>query len=233
MLVAALALAPRRASENGGEWRLSVAGAAIVIAPWQLWVTLHDAALPAPLRGSYGSYTSWFATGLADGGLIFVGQTIARNSGEAAAILADRFAPWHPGMLRLIPLTFALTLLVLGIIRLRRRTPITVAFLLAYVVVTLIWPYTPWRFIWGIWPFVLLLAVEGADQSCGGVRSLARRYSLGMALFARSGCSALGLARAEVVAYRDRAWAAPFATRREASHPPCAGSARTRARTRP
>jgi hypothetical protein len=209
VLVAALALVlvSRR------EWRrvgLCVAGAAMVIAPWQLWVTIHDAALPATLRGSYGSYTSWFATGLADGGLMFAGQTIARNASEAAAILADRFAPWHPGMLRLIPLTFALALLALGIIRLWRRTPVTVAFLLAYVAVTLIWPYTPWRFIWGIWPFVLLLAVEGGATIVRWHPAQRPMQVVRRCLFPVLALLGLGLARAEVVAYRDRAWASPI-----------------------
>ena len=208
VLVAALALvlATRR------EWRragLIVTGAAIVIAPWQLWVGLHDAALPATLRGSYGSYTAWFATGLANGGVAFVWQTVARNAGEAAAILADRFAPWPLGMVRLIPLTLALALLLLGIIRLSRRTPVTVAFVLAYGAVTLIWPYTPWRFIWGIWPLVLLLAVEGAATIIRWNPAPRPMQFVRHGLLAVLALLGLGLARAEIVAYRDRSWAAP------------------------
>jgi hypothetical protein len=141
---------------------------------------------------------------------MFAGQTIARNASEAAAILADRFAPWHPGMLRLIPLTFALALLALGIIRLWRRTPVTVAFLLAYVAVTLIWPYTPWRFIWGIWPFVLLLAVEGGATIVRWHPAQRPMQVVRRCLFPVLALLGLGLARAEVVAYRDRAWASPI-----------------------
>lgn len=195
------------------EWRrvgLSVAGAVIVLAPWQLWVSLHDAALPATLRGSYGSYTAWLFMGMTEGGLPFVWHTIARNAGEAAGILADRFAPWNLGILRLIPLTFALALFGVGVTRLWRRTPVTVAFLLGYFGVTLIWPYTPWRFIWGIWPLVLLLGVEGGAAI---VRWQPRQRPMQFVrhgLFVVLGVLALGVARAEVLAYRDRAWASPI-----------------------
>lgn len=194
------------------QWRrvgLSVASAAIVMAPWQLWVTIHDAALPATLRGSYGSYTTWFVSGLTEGGLPFVWHTIALNASEAAGILVDRFAPWNAGVLRLIPLTVALALIALGAVRLWRRTPVTVAFILAYFAVTLIWPYTPWRFIWGIWPLVLLLVVEGGSTVVRWQPTLRPMQFVRRGLFAALALVGLGLARAEVLAYRDRAWASP------------------------
>jgi hypothetical protein len=208
VLVAALAfvLAVHR------EWRraaLTIAGAAIVLAPWQLWVALHEAVLAPTLRGSYGSYTTWFVDGVTGGGLPFLAHTVARNAAETAALLADRFAPWQMGMVRLVPLTFALVLLVLGAFRLRRRAPVTIAFVSAYVAVTLLWPYTPWRFIWGVWPLVLLLAVEGA---AGVVRWSPDRQPTRIvrhALLAVLALLCLGLTRAEVLAYRDRSWAAP------------------------
>jgi hypothetical protein len=214
VLVAALVfvLATRRDFRRAG---LMVAGAALVLLPWQLWVALHDAALPPTIRGSYGSYLAWFVEGISRGGSTFVARTIARNAGEAAAILADRFAPWPLGMLRLVPLALSLALLAFGALRLRHRVPVTMAFLAAYLVVMLVWPYTPWRFMWGVWPFLLLLAAEGAativrwrpiPQSTRVVRH---------ALVAVVALLGLGLARAEVVAYRDRAWTAPV---REATH---------------
>jgi hypothetical protein len=205
-IAVALLLATRR------EWRRAafvVAGAAIVLLPWQLWVILHDATLPAPLRGSYGSYVAWLADGISRGGPTFVARTVARNAGEVAAILADRFAPWQFGMLRLIPLSLILALLAFGAVKLRRRAPVLTVFIAAYFVVMLVWPYNPWRFMWGVWPLVLLLAAEGASTIVRW-RPIARPAALvRYALFAPLAVLALGLARAEIVAYRDRAWAAP------------------------
>ena len=208
VLVAALVLilATRRDFRRTG---LVLVGAALVLLPWQLWVALHDAALPATIRGSYGSYLTWFADGVASGGPTFVVRTIARNAGEAAAILADRFAPWSLGVLRLVPLSLTIGLLVFGGLCLRRRAPVTMAFLAGYLAVMLIWPYTPWRFLWGIWPLLLLLAAEGAMTVVRGRPSGAPTRLVRYATFAVLAVLGLGLARAEIVAYRDRAWTAP------------------------
>ena len=205
-IAAALVLLFRR------EWRRAVvvlAGAAVVVAPWQLWAALHDGALPASLRGSYGSYIAWFTDGLARGGVPFVAHTVARNAGEAAAILADRFAPWAISLLRLALLTAALSLIVLGGFRLRRRTPVTIAFVVAYFAITLVWPYTPWRFIWGVWPLLLLLGVEGAAAIVRWQPAITPGRIVRYALFGVLALLGLGVARAEVAAYRDRTWAAP------------------------
>jgi len=201
------------------EWRrgaFMLLGAALVLMPWQLWIALHDAGLPAALRGSYGSYVGWLVEGVSQGGASFVVRTVGRNVSECTAILADRFAPWSIGRLRWIPIGLTISLLALGATRLSRRAPITTAFLGGYVIVTLAWPYAPWRFVWGIWPFVLLLAVEGAlaivHWTPGRPLGVAVRHAMRAALL----FVGLGVARAEVLAYRDRAWAEPVrnATRR-------------------
>lgn len=205
-IVVALLLTTRR------EWRRAavvVAGAAIVLLPWQLWVMLHDDTLPAALRGSYGSYVAWLADGMTRGGPAFVARTVARNAGEVAAILADRFAPWQFGLLRLVPLSLILALLAFGGVQLRRRAPVTTAFIAAYILVMLMWPYNPWRFVWGVWPLVLLLAAEGASTIASWRPVVRPMAFVRYALFAPLALLALGLVRAEIVAYRDRAWAAP------------------------
>jgi hypothetical protein len=194
------------------EWRraaMVALGALLVLGPWQLWVALHDSTLPPALRGSYGSYLGWLFAGMSQGGVSFVARTVSRNLGECTAILADRVAPWSLGALRWIPLGFALGLLSVGATRLWRRAPVTALFLAGYVIVTLLWPYAPWRFIWGIWPLALLTAVEGAVVIVWWVpkrrTAVAVRHGLRAALLLLG----LGVARAEVVAYRDRAWSEP------------------------
>jgi hypothetical protein len=89
------------------------------------------------------------------------------------------------------------------------------AFLAAYLVVMLVWPYTPWRFMWGVWPFLLLLAAEGAATIVRWRPTPRPTRFVRHALVAAVALLGLGLARAEVVAYRDRAWTAPV---REATH---------------
>lgn len=206
VLALTLVLAMRR------EWRraaIVALGAAIVLGPWQLWVAVHDSALPAALRGSYGSYVAWLADGLSQGGASFVTRTVSLNLGECAAILADRFAPWSIGSLRWIPLVLTLGLLALGAMRLWRRAPVTAAFLAAYVAVTLLWPYAPWRFVWGIWPLVLLVAGQGALFVVQWRAQTRPALVVRQALFVVVALIGLGIARAEVLAYRDHAWTEP------------------------
>src|SRR5205814_2160712 len=60
-------------------------GGAIPLVPWQLWIALNGAALPAALRGSYGSYLGWFVGGLAHGGWPLISGTVMRNLSACAA----------------------------------------------------------------------------------------------------------------------------------------------------
>jgi hypothetical protein len=86
---------------------------------------------------------------------------------------------------------------------------VTTAFLAAYTLITLIWPYAPWRFVWGIWPLVLLVAAEAA---LGILQWAPQRRSLVVVrhvMHAAVALIGLGIARAEVVAYRDHAWIEP------------------------
>jgi hypothetical protein len=96
-----------------------------------------------------------------------------------------------------------------GALRLRRRAPVTVLFILAYVAVTLVWPYASWRFVWGVWPLVLLFVAAGAEWL---VRWRPRDRSLAivrLAPLAIVAVLAAGLLRAEIATYRDRAWFSP------------------------
>lgn len=207
LLAFVIVLATRR------EWRrvaLIILGAALLLAPWQLWVALHGTGLPPALRGSYGSYVGWLTEGVSQGGARFVARTLTRNLYECVAILADRFAPWPIGMLRWIPIGLMLCLLAFGAMRLWRRAPVTAAFLGSYMVVTLLWPYAPWRFIWGIWPLLLLVAVEGALPIVSWTPKRRSAVVVRNCLRAALLLLGLGVARAEVLAYRDHAWAEPI-----------------------
>jgi hypothetical protein len=204
-LAVALLLLVRRHWTRAGWYAL---GAAVVLAPWQLWIALHDGALAGALHGSYGSYAGWFGDGLSRGGLSFIWHTAGTNLVESASLLADRVAPWPVGWMRIVPLMLTVGLLGAGAVRLRRRAPVTLGFLGLYLAAMLVWPYAPWRFLWAIWPLVLIVLAEGAWASFERASSIRTAGARGLALLCTMGI-ALGIIVAEIESYAQRAWRAP------------------------
>ncbi|MDB4874729.1 MAG: hypothetical protein JWM41_1175 [Gemmatimonadetes bacterium] len=133
-----------------------------VVAPWQVWKVLHRDAVPLVMRGAYESYGGWLARGVQSGGLALGARTVERTGLELLGTIMSMSTAGLPSATR-----WAVTLLVVGVlcaglVRLRRTALVTALFLVAYVGIVLLWPFTPARFIWGIWPLIVMLAVLGA-----------------------------------------------------------------------
>ncbi len=128
-----------------------------VLSPWLLWTFLHGGELAPPLRGSYGSYGGWFVTGVREGGLPFVVAT-ARTNVRAIMVGVSTSFQVTPGALagRLTALALLL-LLGYGAWRARKRAPVTLIFLGLYLGLVLVWPDQPLRFVWGVWPLLMVL----------------------------------------------------------------------------
>ena len=187
-------------------WRSTACVAAVastVQLPWLLWA--HGAAphVVAPLEGAYGSYLGWFRTGVVDGGASFLLATTRANAVECWLLLRDRFALGLP--VALLSPTAMIVLVAIGVggIAMVRRASVTVIFLAVYVTIIVAWPYAPWRFLWAIWPVVLLFAVEGMRRGCRP----AGRWRIVPVLAAA--LPALAFVRTELHAYATRAWRAP------------------------
>lgn len=137
----------------------------VLLAPWQLWVSTHSSVLPSAMRGMYESYGAWLAAGLRTDGAALVGRTIMRTTSELASMFATLVAPSLPGALRLLALGALLASFVAGARELWQRAPVTAAFLGFYAVIVLAWPFSPTRFVWGVWPLVLLLPALAARRA--------------------------------------------------------------------
>lgn len=171
--------------------------------PWLVWA--HGAAprLVAPLEGAYGSYSAWFRAGVQDGGVRFILGTVRANAMECWHLLQDRFAMGVSAPLLAVVVAIAVAAMVMGGISIARRERVTTVFLALYLAILLVWPYAPWRFLWAVWPMVMLFAMEGVRWSW----ELTGRWRLVPAMTAA--LPALAFFRTELHAYATRAWRMP------------------------
>lgn len=212
-LVAAIAilLFMRRRLREGAFF---VATAAIVLLPWQLWVMSHANALPAPMRGNYESYLSLVGDAVRMQGIGFLAAVAMRTSHDVALMMQYAVAPVSAAPLRWIALVVLGGLSIAGVPMLWRRAPVTTAFLALYFMIVLFWPYTPGRFVWCVWPLLLLLPILGAQRALAwlprsSVGSLTRIGAL-----AATVAITVGFIAYNVRGYRARAWTTTsYATR--------------------
>jgi hypothetical protein len=191
------------------QWRelaLATAGIALFVVPWQLWTMRHGAEIPPLLSGDYGTYGSWMSVALQSEGAGFLARVAAANV-AGLRILLVLF-----GAKAALQAAVALTLLVAlvpGVARLARRAPVSVASAAAYLMVVLIWPWAPDRFLWPVWPIVLTGVACGASEiSAWNIASAGRRIARAAELAALVVCAVL-FVRVNVGMYRSRTWEGP------------------------
>lgn len=204
VLVVALAvvLVTRRRPRHAAS---AIGAAALLVLPWQLWTMMATPRVAAPLAGAYGSYLGWFTAGLREGGLAFVVATTRLNLAELWLLIQDRVVVADALLPRLVATGALLALVGVGCWPAARRIPVVLSFLIAYLAVVVIWPYAPWRFLWAVWPVVLLLAALGGAWSWRATSRPAVRALVA----AGAVVVAAGMARTEAHAYVARAWSAP------------------------
>jgi hypothetical protein len=123
-------------------------------------------------------------------------------------------APVSAAPLRWIALAALAALSIAGAPALWRRAPVTAVFLALYSVIVLFWPYTPGRFIWCVWPLLLLLPIFGAHRALvwlprSSLGSLTRMSALASAL-----ALTFGFVAYNANGYRAGAWStSSYATR--------------------
>jgi hypothetical protein len=197
-----------------GESALFVATAALVSIPWQLWVMSHANALPAPMRGNYESYVSLVGDAVRTQGIGFLAAVVMRTSHDIAAIFQYAVAPVSAVPLRWTAFVALLGLTAGGAPVLWRRAPVTSAFLALYTLIVLLWPYTPGRFVWCVWPLLMLLPILGARRALAWLprSSLASLTRIGV--LTATLALTIGFAVYNVRGYRAGAWTTTsYATR--------------------
>lgn len=158
MCVALLAARRRR------ECAAAAAAALAVLAPWQLWVSLRAEQLAAPLRGSYGPYLGWVLGLYRERGAAFALVMARTNLLALMRSLGVALFPFGPRDIRPLLVTLVLVVAAVGVIRARRRATTALLFLLCYFAMVLVWPYSPDRFVWAVWPLLGMLLASGAVE---------------------------------------------------------------------
>lgn len=147
-----------------GDAILFAVTAILVVLPWQLWSRAHAGVVPEPMRGNYESYGAWLAAGLHADGIGLLWRTAQRTTVEILAMFATLAAPSLPGTARYAALGVLALLSILGARALARSAPVSALFLAMYAAIVILWPFTPARFLWGVWPLVLVVPVLGVQQ---------------------------------------------------------------------
>jgi hypothetical protein len=204
--------------------------AMLVMLPWQLWVRANQGFVPDPMRGLYESYTAWMARGIKSEGISVLWATPVQTSSEIAGMFATLATPLAHSWARLIVLLALGVLLIAGLKRSWRTAPVAALFLVVYSAIVIIWPFSPTRFIWGIWPLFVLVFVLGAIE----IKSWAPRWPASEAtralILACSLFVAVGYARYNVRGYQGRWWSTAARAQAEVVRPIVQW---TRGRTRP
>ena len=131
-----------------------------VLAPWALWVAAHNDALPPLVRGAYGSYAAWLGEGWRAWGVHLLVVTVPDNVATIWMTVVRSIAPKGPFLDAIIGGSY-LVLSGFGVAAVRRRAPVTLLFIGWYLAIVVVWPFSPLRFVWGIWPLMMLLPACG------------------------------------------------------------------------
>jgi hypothetical protein len=178
----------------------------MVVGPWQTWTMKHGGEIPPILSGDLGTYGSWVGAALRTEGNGFIARVAVQNV-KGVAILLELFdVSGIMAAIVAIPLVIALAI---GTRRLYRSAPVSVTSAAAYLLVVLIWPGTPDRFLWPMWPILLTAVACGASEIVKW-STVARqtRIARGVMLAALGVCALLFL-KFNVGMYGSRSWEEP------------------------
>jgi hypothetical protein len=188
---------------------IAAAGAGALLLPWHLWTAVHNDKLPRVFAASYGSYSSAFGAALDRNGLEQMARVAAYNVRDLARPIGAVFAPGATVPTHWLVVATVVVMLGVGLWTLRRRAPVTALFILGYSAMVIVWPYAPDRFLWGVWPLLMVTIAVAADI---GVRGARARRAGGLplvayaALVVAAGALVLGLARYNARGYQKSWW---------------------------
>jgi hypothetical protein len=160
--------------------------AALLLAPWSIWVAAHHAQLDPAIAANYGTYGDL----LRQSGWAWLSPASLGDLGRPLGVIALPSA----ALLRAVLALPALALLLAGIVTLVREMPSLGWTLACYLGIVLVWPYGPDRFLWAALPWLALAFALGvqatwrrAARASGRPRAALRAVAVVGALAVASG----------------------------------------------
>ncbi|MEO8030618.1 MAG: hypothetical protein ABJC74_02795 [Gemmatimonadota bacterium] len=188
---------------------IALAVAVGLSAPWIVWSGLHAADVPPILSGSYGSYAGWYLQSLSIEGPRLLARIVSHNLSALLRPIGVLLTPPGPPWLGWIVIPAGLALLGFGAVALARASVLLAGTIGLYLLVVLVWPYPPDRFVWGIWPIVTAVLASGFAQAwrSGGSSTIWRRGLAGLMMLAGAGAGGYLLRQGDGVVHRS--WEGP------------------------
>jgi hypothetical protein len=188
---------------------IALLGAMALLAPWIIWSGDHASDLPAILQGSYGSYIGWYLTSLSVEGIGLAGRIAGQNVSALLRPFGVLLGAPGPAWLNWIVLPAGAITLLFGVRAFIRISALLAATLSAYLLIVIVWPYPPDRFLWGIWPIVTAILALGLVELVRrrGTRRWANWSLTGLLL--TTGVGAGGYLWRQSIGVSHRAWEGP------------------------
>ena len=183
-----------------------LASSVLVMAPWLLWVAHYDVAFAGPLRGNYGSYTSWLVEGVRERGLPLIAGTSRRNVEKIINDSALYLQLGRNGFAHVVAMVALVIASVAGARALRRRAPVTLTFLALYLALVIIWPFWPMRFVFGVWPLVVVIVAAGVRDAVREATASGLPRARRLATLTAGTLLVAGLCWSHAFAYSQRWW---------------------------
>lgn len=190
-----LSLVVRRRGRDAA-WVLG--GALVALGPWQYWTAIHGHDVPSSIAGGYGSYAGWLVDAYRAGGVPFSVAVLRENARGLLMPLTLFGLIDAPRWMQAVAGMPLLAMFAAGLRLLWRRAPVTVLTLPPYLLLLLAWPFPPDRFLWPLWPLIVVGGVLGA-QSLGWSAGRSMRWQWPVRLVA-------GVLVALFLAWHIRTW---------------------------
>jgi len=179
--------------------------ASVVLAPWMVWVAVHNDSLPPLVRGAYGSYVGWLANGLRVDGIHLIAITIPDNVATIGISIVRSIVPDIHWSLDLLAGGVFMVLSAIGVATCWMRARVMLLFIGFYLAIVVVWPFSPLRFVWGIWPLLMLVPAAGVMAAWDDSRVRQSRAGRG-ALVASTLALSLGIVAFNARGYANAWW---------------------------